>query len=806
MSKSPHFKANARLKDIVGRELINDDNIAVAELVKNAIDADARQVDIVFNGLEDNTFRRNGQGRIIIADNGEGMNRNDIESKWLNIAYSAKRKPVPEKGFTAGNKGIGRFSCDRLGERLELRTRSKKGGAFMSMTIDWTKFEVDEPNKDIGSIDLDLRTIQQEDFRRGLPASISRGPLHGVILEMTGLRSDWDRNKILALRRLLEKMANPHEFMLANQECRIYVHAPEMDNFSRKTRRDASAKNKDLPKLTRVIKNRIFDKLDFEATTAESRITNDGERVETKILDQGRMVVKIVQDNPYPDLRNARISLHYMNRYKKAMFTRMMGTSTLEFGSVFLFLNGFRVPPYGDRGNDWLSLDNRKTQGTQRFLGTRDLLGRVGVSDPDGRHFRVVSSREGIVHNDAYRQLVNVDPDSSHTLYGGYIYDVLKRLEAYVVEGLNWDSLAAGVRDEEIKQTLDKGGEEHYKLGRSEKDLRILGALHKIAAPPERGKIIGVEIDPLLLPKLRKEEQQRAEKIVTYLGKLSDKGVLAVNQVQTLAKIRTEIQELVEKRNARIHAAEERVARAKENEEVERSKRLFYQAQLTPKTEEGLKMTHEISNRMITLKDNMGALNELLGNNAPSGAREILVGMRLDAEEVSTLCDYLVNRNFEDAYGKEVRDIPQFLRSRYAVRRERDKSIGKIRLPREGDTIFASKFSPMDLTIVLDNLLSNARKAAAVRFGPGRKPNIQMETFVDKKGQELVLRVSDDAGGLDPSIKNPENIFEARFTKTGGMGLGLHIARNIVEERLGGKIQCVPRAGGTTFEIRIPKR
>jgi len=39
-----HFIANAQLKDVVGRDLINDDNVAIIELIKNAKDADSKKV------------------------------------------------------------------------------------------------------------------------------------------------------------------------------------------------------------------------------------------------------------------------------------------------------------------------------------------------------------------------------------------------------------------------------------------------------------------------------------------------------------------------------------------------------------------------------------------------------------------------------------------------------------------------------------------------------------------------------------------------------------------------------------------
>ena len=74
------FSVKAGIKNIVGKDLIADDNIAIFELVKNSYDAYASKVIITF---EDN--------KIIIADDGKGMSIDDIEKKWLALAYSAKK-------------------------------------------------------------------------------------------------------------------------------------------------------------------------------------------------------------------------------------------------------------------------------------------------------------------------------------------------------------------------------------------------------------------------------------------------------------------------------------------------------------------------------------------------------------------------------------------------------------------------------------------------------------------------------------------------------------------------------------------
>ena len=74
------FKVSSALKDLVGKDLIRNENIAIFELVKNSYDAFATKVEITFE-----------PERIIIADNGKGMTLDDLKNKWLFLAYSAKK-------------------------------------------------------------------------------------------------------------------------------------------------------------------------------------------------------------------------------------------------------------------------------------------------------------------------------------------------------------------------------------------------------------------------------------------------------------------------------------------------------------------------------------------------------------------------------------------------------------------------------------------------------------------------------------------------------------------------------------------
>ena len=72
-----------------------------------------------------------------------------------------------------------------------------------------------------------------------------------------------------------------------------------------------------------------------------------------------------------------------------------------------------------------------------------------------------------------------------------------------------------------------------------------------------------------------------------------------------------------------------------------------------------------------------------------------------------------------------------------------------------------------------------------------------------QEGRMCLIIISDTGVGIPEEIRS--RIFEPNFsTKSEGMGIGLAIARRVVEDH-GGIITCQSEQGkGTTFEIRLP--
>ena len=157
------FKISSALKNLVGKDLITNDYTAVFELVKNSYDAHATKVEITFS-----------EDKIIIADNGKGMSFEDLKNKWLFLGYSAKKDGTEDqninkqksyrdkiKRYYAGAKGIGRFSCDRLGKYLTLITKTSKSSIAEQIVINWNDFEVDQ-NKEFAHINVEYAKLNQK--------------------------------------------------------------------------------------------------------------------------------------------------------------------------------------------------------------------------------------------------------------------------------------------------------------------------------------------------------------------------------------------------------------------------------------------------------------------------------------------------------------------------------------------------------------------------------------------------------------------------------------------------------------------
>ena len=764
MSKLPerHFKTHADLKNIIGQDLINDDDIAIVELVKNGIDAGAGKVTIEFS---------KDKSAIFIEDNGSGMSEFDIDNKWLNIAYSEKKHSVHTGRVLAGNKGVGRFACDRLGRKLNMFTRTDNG-KLLHLVVDWTAFEGQvDLESIIQNVDVDLSettnaTVEKE-FHK-VP------PKHGTLLVITDLRQSWDRDKLLHLKRSLERFVNP----IAVFDKR----SVEIELISN-TEIETDATEHSYNKINGRVENQVFSKLKFNTTYIESIIDESGKTITTELHHDGNRIYKLVEENiAFPLLKNVHVVVHYMNTYKKAYFKRQTGLHLIDFGSIFLFINGYRVPPYGDKNNDWLQLDVRKGQGTSRYLGTREVLGRIEIRDTDSS-FRIVSNREGVARNEHFSQLTN-RPD-------GLFIQTLGRFERFVVDGLKWDSVPEHIRSK-LKTGVVPGDKEMpelevYDESVDSKRRRIaIDVLRIVGASPAH--TLELEISPDVLDALSRE---REEQVNTILDKFEAYGSAVGQDVKlALKKVHAEFYrqkselEIARKDASRKDRQVDRIKKvAREISQEKKELQIEFKTQQTEllfsrlasgTDQDHLMLLHHQSGIYANTAKNFldKALGQLQSGGDPEKLFQALEKALINTRKIIAVTSFATKANFKLNTETITADIATFIQE-YLENVARDKTAQNliVSVTRSFEKPFVMRFKPIDVAIVFDNLASNSTRARAKRF------------YVDMKSlteNELTIQVWDDGPGLTSDVKPPEKVFDRGVTTTRGSGLGLyHVSQTV---------------------------
>lgn len=215
--KEVNLTIDSRIISHLGEALIDNEKIALLELIKNASDADANYCNIEIDTLYQS---EHGQGRIIIEDDGNGMTPYIIENAFLKIATSFKsnhQKVSPKfKRQAQGNKGIGRLSLNQLGKFISVDTKvdlelSKYFSSeelrtvlgyntnddflndndfyYYHIDIDWERYS--KSNESIENVKLELQTLLFNEL------TFSHKKNHGTRIEVLGLKGIdfWQNNQ-----------------------------------------------------------------------------------------------------------------------------------------------------------------------------------------------------------------------------------------------------------------------------------------------------------------------------------------------------------------------------------------------------------------------------------------------------------------------------------------------------------------------------------------------------------------------------------------------------------------------------------
>ncbi|MBS1940646.1 MAG: ATP-binding protein [Bacteroidetes bacterium] len=780
------FRISTGLKRVLGSELITDDEVALFELVKNSFDARARNVYLHFS-----------EDEITVVDDGEGMSLDDLQNKWLFVAFSSKRNhnktnkssnyrdQVEARNHYAGSKGVGRFSSDRLGKTLQLQSRSKteSKGVVHRLDINWSDFDKDD-NRQFNQVKIIHATSTKFDLPTEVP-----NLKHGTVIKISSLNKQWDRESLRKLRAGLAKLINP--FGSEADLFKVFLIAPVEEGRDQEILSsvdyDQSIHAHKL--INGQVQNFIFSALKGKTTYIEVAITQMGEKIETRLIDRGELIYRIEEPNEYKLLagHDFKCQLFFLNRKAKHTFALRMGLPSVRFGSVFLFRNGFRVFPIGEEGDDWFGVDRRKQQGVRRFLGSRDIIGRIDVSGNNQDLQEASSRNQGLIESPAVSELRKC-----------FREQCLKRLERYVVP-VSWHKDMKADKDAETLEVVETDGGRALVTAAiadlvGNDDVQLLEYSTRLAGLlNERSEQFESSLSGLRLIADRIKDNELASRLDEAERRFSE-----LKQSEANAR-RTADEERQAKLDAQSRAAKaEGLAQAAQDELGEERKRnLFLTSISTLDTDTILNMHHQITIYAADLNQHIENLLYKLTKKSPPTTEHLLNALEsisLLNKKVLSIAKFATKANFRLDSERIEGDLSGYIVS-YINDIAKDFVGSSITIATNSDNKpYICKFKPIDVSIVVDNLISNARRA--------RASTIKFDLKHPRK-ETLEVRVSDDGKGIPAIAISDGKLFEKGFTTTNGSGLGLYHVRQVLSA-MNGHIEVESEPGkGASFLLRI---
>lgn len=184
------FSVDAGIINRLGKELVGKRETAVSELIKNAYDAEASYVNLVFINAQETG------GTLQIIDDGLGMTREELINGFMRLSSSDKiHNPISPnyKRKKAGQKGIGRFATQRLGAKLTIITQTATADFAIKVVINWSNFNVDSNLTEVSS---QLEIVNKE-------------RLKGTTLIIEGLVDQWSDAAISRAYRFTANLLQP---------------------------------------------------------------------------------------------------------------------------------------------------------------------------------------------------------------------------------------------------------------------------------------------------------------------------------------------------------------------------------------------------------------------------------------------------------------------------------------------------------------------------------------------------------------------------------------------------------------------
>ena len=364
---------------LIGRDLITDRVTALFELVKNCYDANAQNVEVIFENV--------GAGKryssIRIEDDGYGMSFEDIRDKWMVIGTSSKRvrpySPEPFNRKCVGEKGIGRFAVDKLGDKVSIITKKKGTSKWLKVDIDWTSYYADSEKK----ADIRLFTDVENTYTY---TDAEDSDTSGTKLIITCIREPWTKKEIEHLTREISKIVSP--FANLSYPFKVHVIASEFN----------------------IDKESVRTLDDFTNATLSISIDFDKEKnlQQSIFYDKGKKTFSY-HLIPLKSFGGIRIKIFFFDETARRNYRKAFPNDPIDGFKVYR--DGIIATPFAetnenpDLKRDILGIDKRVYQDIFNRISTREFLGVIDITKKGNPLIIDATNRQDFVDNEEYREM-----------------------------------------------------------------------------------------------------------------------------------------------------------------------------------------------------------------------------------------------------------------------------------------------------------------------------------------------------------------------------------------------------------------
>jgi signal transduction histidine kinase len=422
------FTIDTHLFRELGELLVGRDSTALIELIKNSYDADATDVVVLGQHLGDPD-----RGLIVITDNGSGMTPYQFEHGFLRVASRMKddgdRHSANLRRRYTGAKGIGRLAAHKLARVLEVRSISGAGSGGKATAvharIDWDAIERFETLDQIAGSDAVV--VEHE--------PTPQNATNGTVLRLSHLRRKWTPAELARFFAEVQAYAPPT--FLTKPLRKSVVSEPLLFDEPLVRRAEANGHQFKVRLEGELAAGDEYWRLmeEHAAWVVEIR-SRPGEPVKYVVAPTKRILnelpnasaYKAETDHPAAETGpffDARIFL----RIGVLATTSDQRTWATRSSGVRVFMEGFRVLPYGEPSNDWLRLDSDYTRRSRTldtlriwdlddlgssndpdaaltFFPNNNYFGGVFLTHEYATNLRMLVNREGFIPEGGYDDLV----------------------------------------------------------------------------------------------------------------------------------------------------------------------------------------------------------------------------------------------------------------------------------------------------------------------------------------------------------------------------------------------------------------